>query len=142
MPKQRRRHSSRQNRLDDKVYPRRVPRRDLRTFGVYTPMVVNPQAARRGVQSRLAQAVLGCVFTFVCIGLMVGSQQAPFGVVWLFSLAFCSVSLVVASLLSARREEAVHRLACELVERPLLEMRSDGADGAVSPSCGDPGRDR
>jgi hypothetical protein len=136
MPRQRRRKTTRQMRLDEKRCARRQPRRDIACPDVYTPMVVHRSVARRGVRDRLLLAMLGGLTTITCMVLILASSQAPFGVVWLSSVAFCSVSSVVALLLSARREETIHRLAVELVERPLLESTSCGVDGATAEPCG------
>ena len=135
MPRQRRRKTMRQMRLDEKRCARRQPRRDIACPDSYTPMVVHRKSARRGVRERLILAMLGGVVVITCLALILGSSQAPFGVVWLFSVAFCTISLVVALLLSARQEEAIHKLAVELVERPLLETSSRGADGAATETC-------
>jgi hypothetical protein len=136
MPRQRRRKSTRQMRLDEKRYQRRQPRRDIDCPKSYTPMVVDRNSARRGVRDRLLLAMLGGLATITCLLLILGSSQAPFGVVWLSSVAFCSVSSVIALLLSARQEETIHRLAVELVERPRLDVHVCGADGATVEPCG------
>jgi len=91
-------------------------------------MPVNAKMARRGVSSRLWLATAAVAVTFGCVVAVVVGAQTQFGVAALLGVAFCAFNAAVALLMSARREESVHRLATELSDRPLLE--TDGADGA------------
>ena len=81
------------------------------------------------VRERLWLGVLAVGFAAFCLLLMVAGPQTQFGTAALASFGFTSLAFAVASILSARREESVHRLANTLGERKLLE--DQGEDGSV-----------
>jgi hypothetical protein len=87
--------------------------------------------ARRAVRDRLWLGVLAVGFAAFCALLVVAGTQTSFGTAALSAFGFTSLSFAVASLLSARREESVHRLANKLEDPPLLEEFPDesGVDG-------------
>ncbi len=89
--------------------------------------------ARRAVNGRLVIALLCLGFALVCLAAVLVTPQTYFELAALGAFGFCSLNLAVASLLSARREESVHRLAHELgAAIPQLESDlADGVDGSV-----------
>jgi hypothetical protein len=94
-------------------------------------MPVNNSMARRAVRDRLWLGVVAVGFAAFCGLLVIAGAQTSFGTAALSAFGFTSLSFAIASLLSARREESVHRLASELDQKPLLEDHStdSGVDG-------------
>lgn len=98
-------------------------------------MPIHGALAQRAVRDRLWIGVLAVGFAAFCMLLILVGPQTEFGTAALASFGFTSLSLAVASILSARREESVHRLANKLEDQPMLEsedrlmLESDGVDG-------------
>ena len=85
--------------------------------------------ALTAVRQRLWLGVVAVAFAAFCGLLTVAGPQTQFGTAALASFGFTSLALAVASILSARREEFVHRLANNLETRGLLE--DHGEDGSI-----------
>lgn len=86
--------------------------------------------ARRGVNNRLWLALAAMSVAIFCVAAVFLWPQTYFGLAALGAFGFCSLNLAVAALLSARREESVHRLANKLEDPPFLEDLR-GADGTI-----------
>ena len=89
--------------------------------------------AQRGVTNRLRLAMVGISTAMFCVMAVFIWPQSQFGLAALGAFGFCALNLAVAALLSARREEFVHRLASSMDDVPLLEAppESRGVDGSV-----------
>lgn len=85
--------------------------------------------ARVAVRERLWIGVLAVGFAAFCLLLTLVGSQTQFGTAALASFGFTSLALAVASIMSARREEFVHRLAGNLEDTKLLE--DQGEDGSI-----------
>ena len=83
--------------------------------------------ALAAVRERLWVGVLAVGFAAFCLLLTLVGSQTQFGTAALASFGFTSLALAVASIMSARREEFLHRLAGNLGEPGLLE--DNGEDG-------------
>lgn len=83
--------------------------------------------ARRGVQRRLHLGALCALATVITFGLAVFSGGS-FGMAALMIFSLCTLTATLAFVLSARREETVHRFA-NADELVLLE--SNGVDGSL-----------
>lgn len=104
--------------------------------GYYEPIRVDAEAARRGVRLRLGGAVGAIGVTLLLVGAILLGGGSRFLITMLASMAVSSFVAAVALLLSARREEEVHRLANELQEPagllpPAAEGGRAGADGHI-----------
>lgn len=115
--------------LPAKRRSRRYHRRDTPRGASYQPIPVQEAIALRAVRDRLWLGVLAVGFAAFCLLLLVATPQTQFGSAALASFGFTSLSFAVASILSARREEFVHRLANKLEARGLLE--DHGEDGSL-----------
>ena len=108
---------------------RRSHRRDVPRGTYYEPVPIYDAMARRGVQSRLRLAMMGMTAAVFCMVAVFVWPQTHFGVAALGAFGFCALNLAVAAILSARREEFVHRLASSMEDVPRLEEH--GVDGSV-----------
>ena len=106
---------------------RRVRRREVRNPSEITPLNIDTQFAVRVVRRQLyvslglAFGVLVClVWTFFAQATLVGIALASLAVILM-------INVLIGSILMARREEAIHRLAGE--EGRFLEDR--GTDGSL-----------
>ncbi len=117
------------NTLPAKRRRRRTHRRDTPRGATYEPIVIEARMAQAGVRQRLWLGVLAVGFAMFCLLIMLAGPQSQFGSAAFASFGFTSLALAVASILSARREESVHRLANNLEHRTLLE--DHGEDGSV-----------
>jgi hypothetical protein len=95
---------------------RRAHRRDQPPSRFYEPMLVDPQAAARGVQSRLFAALLAVLMTLGSIVWGLSASAAAMSATFAFIVGSVSLGAAIALLMSARREEEVHELATELQE--------------------------
>lgn len=110
---------------------RRTHRRDIPRGSYYEPIELDAAAARRGVNARLLAAVATLTATSCLILLALLAPGSRFVVTMLMSMAVGTLGAGVSLLLSARREEEVHRLASELQEMPQLPPGEVGADGTI-----------
>ena len=79
------------------------------------------------VRERLVVGVGAVGAAVICLVLSVTAVSSHFAAAGLAAFAFTALALATASLLGARREEFVHRLANSMDQAPLLE--SHGEDG-------------
>lgn len=112
---------------------RRTHRRDVPRGSYYEPVEIYDTMAQRGVTNRLRLAMVGISTAMFCVMAVFIWPQSQFGLAALGAFGFCALNLAVAALLSARREEFVHRLASSMDDVPLLEAppESRGVDGSV-----------
>ncbi len=96
-------------------------------------MVVDSQAALRGVRARLIGAVAAASVTLVCLLYAVLSSLSSFGVTFALTVGLCSFGAAVALLLSARHEEEVHELATELGARRSAHPQEEAAGRRALP---------
>ena len=103
----------------------------------YAPLVVDPRSARQGVSARLWGALLSLSLTALCAVALLTIVEAHLVMLAVMITAAGSLSLAVAMLLSARREEQVHQLAHQLLQDSqalspaLLEGEDAMTDGSV-----------
>ena len=95
----------------------------------YEPILVDADAASRGVRSRLYVASAAAALTLACLLGMALGGQGTFAMIALGSMAFGGLLATLTLVLSARREEVVHQLASDLDRQPPLLPGAGGADG-------------
>lgn len=88
--------------------------------------------AQRGVSARLFAATALLMVTLLCVLAMLAGSTVTFGIVAGAATGFCAFMAAIALLLSARREESLHRLANEPARALLTaEAPNDGTDGEL-----------
>ena len=108
---------------------RKVHRRDIERGTYYEPMLPSRHMAQRGVHSRLGMAAFAGFTTLVCVIAFLFSFQTPFAMAALSIVGFCSFIVMLALVLSARREETLHRIANR---EPVARLTDEnGFDGSV-----------
>lgn len=107
---------------------RRHHRRDVQRGASFDPPPVAATVARAGVRQRLLLAIVAMGFSVFCGMLVLFGAPSYFGSAALAMFGFTALSLAIASILAARNEESIHRLANHL-DRPLLTEH--GEDGSL-----------
>lgn len=99
----------------------------------YEPITVDKGAARRGVALRLYSAVAALVVVMACVSLLLLTSPEGFALAALVFFGLGALSMAVAMLLSARREELVHQLAHDMHHQMLLthERHEAAKDGTL-----------
>jgi hypothetical protein len=109
------------------------PRRSRASRGdSFDLILIDRGAARRGVHARLAGAILAATLACACAAFALFGSLDRFALMSAIATGLASTSAAIALILSARREETMHRLAHDLTHQPLLEDRREQAtDGSV-----------
>jgi hypothetical protein len=109
------------------------PRRTPAGRGAFSPISIDAGAAQRGVHTRLLAAMAAATLACACAALAIFSDVDIFSLLAAATTGLASSAAAVSLILSARREELVHRLAHDLNHpQPLLEHHPDQhTDGSV-----------
>lgn len=84
-------------------------------------MHVDARAAERGVNARLVAGVASALIALACLATVVLLDPTTFTLFGLICFGLSSAGAAIALVMSARREELVHQLACDLLsERSML----------------------
>lgn len=106
-----------------------TPRRQRTTRGdSFEPVFIDAGAAQRGVNARLLAAMFAATLACASAALAILGLLDRFSLLAAASIGLASGVASISLILSARREEAVHRLAHSLHAEHLLEHQPDPCD--------------
>ena len=111
--------------------PRRPPRRSGEVSLHYEPIDLDRGAASRGVRVRLYGGMVAAAMVWICAACIVILPMSTFSVIVLSTFGLGALSAAVAMLLSARREEVMHKLASDLHHMPQIEHDPSVRDGSL-----------
>lgn len=106
-------------------------RRDTPRGSTYDPVEVESDTARKGVNVRLFAAVGSLQLAVICVLGVILGNATTMAALAAFSIGFVAFNAGIALLLSARREESLHRLANEGPAGFLPVPEADGTDGEI-----------
>jgi hypothetical protein len=99
-------------------------------------MKVEPDAASRGVRTRLIGALVALGVTLACIVSIVSAPLSTFSATFAFTMGLSSFGAAIGLVMSARHEEEIHQLAARLDRSDVFEpvLESDEADESLETS--------